>query len=285
MVVHPEAGSRMRGNWPAMGAATLLLLSSIVGCATPPEGPPAPIDPGAWTVGAYLPGTHSHNDYDRRRPLLDALSHGFASIEADIVLRDGELLVAHAEDEATRDRTLAGLYLEPLRALLEARNGTLYPAPAPPLQLLLDIKTEPVSTFEALDALLAGYPTLFTRWEDGVRIDGPVIAIVSGERAQGEIASSEPRRMAIDGRRYEPRNDAATDLIPLVSINWDDTDTGKDRMGTAAGWVSEMQAEGRAIRFWNAGDRPETWAWLRALGVDYIGTDDPAALARFLRGG
>lgn len=262
----------------------IALALCVLGCAPPSRSATRPVEHGGWTVGAYLPGTHSHNDYDRRRPLLDALAHGFASIEADIVLRGGELLVAHEEDEAAEDRTLRGLYLEPLRAIVGARNGVLYPPPAPPLQLLIDIKTDPVETFEALDALLSGYDDLFTRWEDGQRIDGPVIAVVSGERAQGEIAGSDPRRLAVDGRRYEPRGEAPVHLIPLVSINWDDTEMGTDRMETARAWVDEIQAEGRAIRFWNTGDRPESWAWLQALGVDYIGTDDPAALAGFLRG-
>ena len=42
-----------------------------------------------------LPAAHAHNDYEHARPLLDALDRGFGSIEADIWLVDGALLVAH----------------------------------------------------------------------------------------------------------------------------------------------------------------------------------------------
>ena len=38
---------------------------------------------------------HAHNDYEHTRPLLDALDCGFGSIEADVHLVDGRLLVAH----------------------------------------------------------------------------------------------------------------------------------------------------------------------------------------------
>jgi len=41
-----------------------------------------------------LRGAHAHNDYQHERPLLDALAHGFQSVEADVFLVEGKLLVA-----------------------------------------------------------------------------------------------------------------------------------------------------------------------------------------------
>ena len=48
-------------------------------------------------------------------PLKEALDCGICSIEADVVLVNGELLVAHKREEVTPGRTLQSLYLEPLR--------------------------------------------------------------------------------------------------------------------------------------------------------------------------
>ena len=59
---------------------------------------------------------HAHNDYEHTHPLFDALDHGFASVEADIHLVDGQLLVAHSRSEVNPERTLQALYLDPLRA-------------------------------------------------------------------------------------------------------------------------------------------------------------------------
>src|SRR4051794_2449732 len=58
---------------------------------------------------------HAHNDYEHARPLLDALDNGFCSVEADIHLVDGKLLVAHDRAHVRPDRTLQSLYLDPLR--------------------------------------------------------------------------------------------------------------------------------------------------------------------------
>ena len=79
----------------------------------------------AWTGAAQLavaenaavvplPQAHAHNDYEHARPLFDALDHGFCSIEADIWLVDDQLLVAHDFDKVSPERTLQGLYLDPL---------------------------------------------------------------------------------------------------------------------------------------------------------------------------
>src|SRR5262245_7590292 len=70
---------------------------------------------------------HAHNDYEHARPLLDALDHGFCSIEADIFLVDGQLLVAHDQSKLNPERTLEKLYLEPLRQRVTRNGGRVYP--------------------------------------------------------------------------------------------------------------------------------------------------------------
>jgi hypothetical protein len=48
-----------------------------------------------------LARAHAHNDYERDEPLSDALAQGFSSVEADVWLVDGKLLVAHDLEQAT----------------------------------------------------------------------------------------------------------------------------------------------------------------------------------------
>src|SRR5436190_6302175 len=69
---------------------------------------------------------HAHNDYEHKRPLFDALSHGFCNVEADIWLVNGRLLVAHDLRDTKPEKTLQSLYLEPLRALAKKHNGKIY---------------------------------------------------------------------------------------------------------------------------------------------------------------
>src|SRR2546428_9116617 len=70
-----------------------------------------------------LTRAHAHNDYEHTRPLLDALDHGFCSIEADIWLVDGKLLVAHDRGKVKPDRTLQALYLDPMRERVRRNRG------------------------------------------------------------------------------------------------------------------------------------------------------------------
>ena len=58
---------------------------------------------------APLLHAHSHNDYEHTHPLAQALGHGFWSVEADIWLQDGALLVAHDASDLSTNRTLQKL--------------------------------------------------------------------------------------------------------------------------------------------------------------------------------
>jgi hypothetical protein len=72
----------------------LLLFSIFISApwATGDEKVPTAPGPAGGTRVSALEHAHAHNDYLHQRPLLDALDHGFCSVEADIFLVDGELL-------------------------------------------------------------------------------------------------------------------------------------------------------------------------------------------------
>src|SRR6266513_381993 len=77
----------------------------------------------AFASPAPLLHAHAHNDYEHSRPLFDALDHGFCSVEADIYLVDGQLLVAHDREKVSATRSLQALYLEPLRQRVQQNHG------------------------------------------------------------------------------------------------------------------------------------------------------------------
>ena len=88
-------------------------------------------------LGDVVPQTPAHTDYELDRPLLDTLSNGFVSVEADVWLVDGQLLVAHDEVDLDPKRTLESLYLEPLRAIVKGQGRSVYPGWNGSLQLLI----------------------------------------------------------------------------------------------------------------------------------------------------
>ena len=74
----------------------LVALTALAGIAAPSAAAPD----AAVVMGEPHPAAHAHNDYEHDRPLLDALEHGFTSVEADVWLVDGELRVAHDREDA-----------------------------------------------------------------------------------------------------------------------------------------------------------------------------------------
>src|SRR5688572_27216323 len=119
----------------AMALALILPASS-------PEG--QTISSQASSLG--LERAHDHNDHEHPRPLFDALDHGFQSVEADIWLVDGDLIIAHDPEDVPQavqeGRTLESLYLEPLRQTVEQNGGSVYPGDHDYFTLLIDIKSE-----------------------------------------------------------------------------------------------------------------------------------------------
>ncbi|MER7490802.1 phosphatidylinositol-specific phospholipase C/glycerophosphodiester phosphodiesterase family protein [Streptomyces sp. NPDC126497] len=238
---------------------------------------------------------HAHNDYEHPRPLLDALDHGFGSVEADVHLVGGQLLVAHDPEDLDPSRTLESLYLEPLAARVRAHHGSVYRGHRGPLQLLIDIKTEGAATYLELDRRLRRHRHLFTTYAHGRVLPGPVTAVVSGDRAaRAPMEAQRVRHAFYDGRLADLGGTAPASFVPLISDNWTLNFTWRgvgafpaaerrklrDLVGTA-------HARGQRVRFWATPDQPgpardALWGELVAADVDHLNTDDLAGLASFL---
>ena len=236
---------------------------------------------------APLVRAHSHNDYLHPHPLTDALSHGFWSVEADIWLTNGALLVAHDLEHTTPDKTLQRLYLDPLRAFLKTNN---VPPGTPPLTLLIDVKSNAERTYAALRDVLHSYRDIFTRFESNRIHTNAVIAILSGNRAEATLRAEPVRFAAIDGRLPDLQTNPPVALVPLVSDNWAKhfqwrgTNAFPENEKTKLReLVARAHAQGRRLRLWASPDTPAGWKEFRDAGVDLINTDKLADLERFLR--
>lgn len=245
----------------------------------------------AFACGAEpepLVQAHAHNDYEHDRPLIDALSHGFCSVEADIFLVDGQLLVAHNLIDVTPQRTLQSLYLDPLRKQIRRNRGRVYKN-GPVFWLLIDVKSDGSSTFAALHEVLADYRDIIATVNDGQTSDGPVRVVVSGNRDQAAIKAANPRYAGIDGRIGDLDSDKSRQLLPWISDNWGrhfrwrgSGEFSAAERAKLKAWVDQTHAQGRLLRLWATPDQPEAWQVLHQAGVDLINTDDLAGLQQFL---
>jgi glycerophosphoryl diester phosphodiesterase len=231
---------------------------------------------------------HAHNDYLHPRPLLDALDKGFCSVEADIFLVDGTLLVAHSFVELSPTRTLKTLYLDPLRDRVNQNGGSVF-GDGTPFTLLIDLKSDGESTFVALNKLLNEYADVFSHSEAGELHPGAVSAIVSGNRPIETITVASPRFAGIDGRLSDLASDTPPELMPLISDNWTNHfkwrgngEISAEELAKLKSVITQIHAKGRIVRFWATPDNPAVWKVLRDAGVDMINTDDLAGLSQFL---
>lgn len=231
---------------------------------------------------------HSHNDYAHKRPLLDALDQGFCSVEADIWLIEGRLLVAHDRSAVRPERTLQALYLDPLRERIRQNQGRVYPS-GPLCTILIDVKSEAEPTYNALRDVLKGYSEVLTAFTPTHTVTNALTVILSGNRAAKLMASEPIRYAAIDGRLTDLEASVSPHLIPLISDNWTlhfqwrgsgplpDNERQKLKQ-----LVDRAHQRGQRIRFWSCPDRPDGWRELRLAGVDLINTDNLSGLREFL---
>ncbi|MBG6218214.1 hypothetical protein IWX75_002695 [Arthrobacter sp. CAN_A6] len=249
---------------------------------------------GDVVLGTPRAAAHAHNDYEHDRPLSDALEHGFTSVEADVWLVDGELLVAHDLEDVTAGVTLESLYLDPLDDLVDGRAGSVYPGWDGEFQLLVDIKGDAEQTYAALETELDEHRSLLTRFSNGKVKPGAVSVVVSGNRPLATMTADQQRSSFYDGRASDLGSALPSSLMPLISSNWNQLFTwqGVGEMppperGKLRAYLATAHEQDARVRFWATPDLPGAarealWSELADAGVDHINTDDLETLEQFL---
>jgi hypothetical protein len=241
-------------------------------------------------VAAVVPLTHAHahNDYEHMRPLFEALENGFCSVEADVFLVDGKLLVGHTRSSLRPERTLESLYLDPLKERAKANGGRIYPG-GPTIFLLVDVKSKGKETCAALLKVLDGYEELLSVARAGRFEPRAVTVVVSGNCDRPTITAPAVRRAGIDGRPGDLDSDVSVHEMPWISESWrpmfrwrGDGPIPEEEKAKLREFTAKAHKHGRLVRFWATPENPALWKELRAEGVDLLNTDKLAELRAFL---
>lgn len=256
----------------------ILLMNRIIIFFLILSGAGAVAQPAVYTVA----NLHSHNDYEKPFPFWEAYNQGYGSIEADIFLYGGNLIIAHDTVQRAWGRTLDSLYLQPLQQCIRKNKGYPYSAHNRLLQLLIDIKTDSLATLNKLIEKLAAYPQITAC---------PAVKIViTGNRPEAAVFTSYPGYIYFDGELHIDYPPAALERIEMLSDNfrlysyWNGNDTipEKDKH-TIAAMITKAHGLHKKVRFWNAPDNINSWKVFMALGVDYINTDHISPAAVFVK--
>jgi hypothetical protein len=236
---------------------------------------------------------HAHNDYQHLRPLFDALECGFTNIEADVILRNDTLYVAHDPEDVRPANTLESLYLEPLFELFKTQGNAIFPE-WPTVYLMIDIKSHADSTFDVLHPTLLKYADMLTSWSADAKTERAVTVILSGNRPIRTVRSMSFRVVALDGRLDDLASNAPAHVFPWISENWAHLfswrgygEMSKSEQDKLSNLVQRAHRNNQLVRFWNTDSpslqaRMHMWHTLLRNDVDLINTDDLAGLARYM---
>ncbi len=235
-----------------------------------------------WLISSTVYGqnlltkAHAHNDYEHERPFYEAFSLGFGSIEVDVYAVNGQLLVAHDVKDLKASRTFQNLYFDPLVKVLESgKTGNYH-------QLLIDSKTSADSTMPLLLKAIEPYKDLIIK--NKFRI------VISGNRPAVSDYVKFPAWITFDGRSNEEVPSFLASHVVLESEAfykfgiWNGTSPMTPALrDKLKAYVDKVHASGRVVRLWATPESLMAYQALLDLGVDYIGTDQLAALAEYLK--
>ena len=242
-------------------------------------------------LGVLLPVTlaaqhpvilHSHNDYTRTVPFWEAYSQHCGSIEADLYLQEGKLLVGHDVKDLKPENTFSRMYVEPIVSTFRANGGKMWKGSDERLMLMIELKSATEPTLTEVIKVLEQYPDVFCS-------PGGVQIAITGNTPDKEHFCDYPAWVGYDGDIREEYTPAQLERVALVSNSfrlfakkWNGkgrmTDSELDAVKEA---IEKVHSWGKPIRFWAAPEGTTAYFTFWKLGVDIINTDKPAVAHLF----
>ncbi len=235
----------------------------------------------AQQINYTVANAHSHNDYEQKQPFYLAYEEQFGSIEADIHLVDGKILVAHDAKNVSVNLSLEKLYLDPLDYFIKKNNGAPYSDSGKTLQLLIDLKTDANSTLAALIIALKKYPNIIHNKK--------IIIAITGNRPDPKDYHLYPSFIMFDGRLQEKYTKDALAKIALISDDLGDyvkkkfpLEVSTEENTKILKLIQDAHQLNKKVRFWGVPDYPIAWKKMMEWGIDYLNTDHINMLSDFL---
>ncbi|WP_306214811.1 PI-PLC domain-containing protein [Actinoplanes sp. RD1] len=188
----------------------------------PAERPAAVSSTPTAAARTVTPLDHAdaHDDHLNPRPLQDALDHGFTSLDVDVVLRDGSLVLCHHLDgDACADagggritaRPFDATYLQGLQSRVSAGGGRVYPGFHQQVLLFVEITCgtdaqgcelpadraaaaadphNPLVVAQAIMDALVPYRGMLFHVDGTARRWGPVQVVLTGDHTDDQLPAS-----------------------------------------------------------------------------------------------
>lgn len=225
---------------------------------------------------------YSHNDYNQKRPLHDAISLGYSGVEVDVFLVDGVLRAGHDRKAARSGPRLDSAYLAPLRDAIEqcAALSSASDANTGGFLLNIEIKEPSLETLDALVLELAKYRNVQKDTAAPLsRRKRVVFTLVgySGSSATKVGATTPGVSCKLERIRESPAC-LADSGTTMVSIDYGKTIGRWWRLNSQRKqWLDLIRSTkashpGKLVRAYNVPVRADVYRQLFLAGVDYVGT-------------
>jgi glycerophosphoryl diester phosphodiesterase len=242
----------------------------------------------SFLFGQTIPIGHAHNDYLHKHPLTDALSFGFKSVEIDVFLHKGKLVVAHVPIGLDSKKDIVELYLEPIKKRIELNGGEVYKGDSTPLIFMIDFKTNGDSTYSKLEEVLQPYKKYLTTYDAQGNVKLGALSINISGRIPANVLGKTERWVTIDGNISNRNDTTPANFMERVSspysscFSWKGMGTmPKEQKALLVKLTEEAHAHGRQIRFYALPQNEAVWLELLDAGVDWLNIDKLEKFANF----
>lgn len=267
--------------------------------------------PDNLTYGVYPVSCHSHNDYRRRVPLLQAVSAGCPSVEADLWLNKdaSDILVGHSKMSLRKDYTLRSLYVDPITKMLQRQNsqnnididittdsvnaaGIFSARPEVSLVLLLDLKSNGTALWPVIQQQLQplrehGWLTFWNSSTSSIT-HRPITVVLSGDAPFDLITANSSHRDIfydaplddVENDKYSAENSYYASASFRKALHYKGFSAIKDgQRDTLRRQVDAASRKELVSRYWDTPSWPvslrnDIWKTLVSEGVGVLNVDD-----------
>lgn len=231
---------------------------------------------------------HSHNDYNKRKPLINSLKYGFMSMEIDVFSHKNDLKLAHVGLFLNIRKTIEEIYFEPLAKILEERTW-IYSNYEEPLELMIDFKTNPTETLPLLLKAIEPYKQYFTFYNDNTLHKRPLKLVISGNGFRyNQVENLDSIFVFLDGSVKNCEQNFPDKLLARGSANYKSHFTWKGKKEMPREYLEKLKEYiknnkdcDKKIRFYRMKHRKAIWHIFLDEGVGWINIDKKKKFANF----
>lgn len=219
---------------------------------------------------------HSQNDYNQSAPFYKAWSQKANSLDVNVFLHKGKLIVGNDCSKLDENETFEQFYLIPIQQMFKINNGRLWKDSENSMQIFVKFQSDPEASICVLDSLINIYRNCFDS-----RINKFAAEIViTGNKPDKESFCNINDIFSFDGDIDILYDNNQLERIALFSDDFKKYSywNGKGSLISADlekinSTILKAHKSGKPIRFWNAPEGITAYYTFYNLGVDYFSTE------------